>query len=86
MFAIQISTETAPKISQSDALSSTDKDMIAKLYLAPRRFAWYLITGYVDHHGGVRDWAVLPEPTFVRHFDFEPEKIKTDWSQIVRKP
>lgn len=83
MFAILISDETMPKIRQVEKLNDHDKESIQRYY-CNRRVDYYFITGYVTRYEKFIPWTVLPAVAFVPNFDHDPEKIKSDWVQIVR--
>lgn len=83
MFAILIAEENMAQIRQVKALTERDAPSLNRYIYARRNF--YLIRGYVDLHGRVIDWAVLPAYIFQRHFDYDPVKIQTEWNIITRK-
>ena len=85
MFAIVVSDETMPKIRQSSQLTDKDKSAVEQYCLNRPRSKYYVITGYVTRRGMVMNWTFLPHHLFEKNFEFDPEKIKTDWDQIVRK-
>lgn len=85
MFAILISEKNLPIIKEhQDELSPSLGHFYDKPYLASL-VDWYYIRGYVTEKGALESWAAYPEEYFTRKFDYNPEKIKTDWDQIVRK-
>lgn len=87
MFAIEITTENMPKIQECEALQKHNEDTL-NAYLAnyeKRGKRWYAIRGYVTRQGRVQDFAILPAYVFENEFEYDPDKIKTDWDQIVRK-
>jgi|KBSMisStandDraft_5_1062788.scaffolds.fasta_scaffold777574_1 hypothetical protein len=83
MFAILISEENMPEIAQSELL---DEQLVydISLYLNRPR-PWYLVRGYVPPRGPLVDWTILPAYSLAQNFDYDPETIKTSWSQLVRK-
>lgn len=82
MFAILISPDTRDKIEQHDVFDPelTDLDIFLKA-----KAQWYFITGYVSARGEVVDWAAEPAYIFEKKFDYDADKIKTDWVQAVKK-
>lgn len=83
MFAILITNQNMPKIVQEELLPTSILRAI-QIYLAKRE-RWYLIRGYVTLWGNLEPWALLPAWILERRYDIDPDKIKTEWSQIVRK-
>lgn len=83
MHAILISEDTLPKIDEVDKLNDRDKASIRRYYVN-RRVDYYFITGYVTKYEKFIPWTILPALAFTQYFDHDPEKIKTDWVQIVR--
>jgi hypothetical protein len=84
MHGILISKENLPKIWEVEGLSLTDCQTIENI--SDHNVAWWVfITGYVDSRGGVHEYTWLPEYILQRNHEFDSEKIKTDWDQIVRK-
>lgn len=83
MFAILIDPTNLPKI--LDRITPTeDKHPDFDIFIN-HKMDWYAITGYVDSHGRLLDWAILPEFLFGKVFEYDENVIKTDWDQIVRK-
>lgn len=85
MHAIQITEENMAKIVESNGLTEKDKASIGRYYARNQRHTWYFIRGYVTQRGKHIDWCVLPAANFEHGFEFSPEKIRTDWDQVVRK-
>ena len=83
MFAILIAPENMPKIAERFDLPPHDQNFI-DMCLRDRS-DWYFISGYVTERGQVTDWSVLPRYRLFWSFDFDEEKIKTDWTITVRK-
>jgi hypothetical protein len=82
MFAIKITPDTMHKIGSTHTLTIRDFRSIESLFA--RREAVF-ITGYVTRGGQLMDWIVLPWYEFEESFEFDAQKIQTDWDQIVRK-
>jgi hypothetical protein len=80
MFAIQLSEENVPKI-----LERGFEERDFETYLGLTRVVAFFISGYVDRMGKVHPFGIVPFYILVRDFEFDPEAIKTDWDQIVRK-
>jgi hypothetical protein len=82
MFAIEISEENMEKIAESGILTIERLNAIGGVYL-PARANYYFVRGFfVDSE--IR-WTVLPEFILSEEYNYDPDKIKTDWDQIVRK-
>lgn len=85
MFGILMNDSNIEKIVEHQkTLTPTEAHLAPDLYLN-RGNDWYYIRGYVDSNGRAGTWAAYPAHVFVKTFDFDPDKIKTDWDQIVRK-
>jgi hypothetical protein len=83
MFAILISNENMPKILES-VTPTTDHHPDFQIFLNSEK-TWYLVTGWVGTRGDVIDWTIMPAYMLEEKFEYDPNKIKTDWDQIVRK-
>lgn len=83
MFAILISEENVSKIDQVEFL--TDKDKTAVRQYLRSKFCWYFVRGYIGVRGELHDWTVIPHYLLRQSFEYDPDKIITDWDQIVRK-
>lgn len=83
MFAILISEDNLKKILESDSVPHENRTALE--YFLRHREDWYIITGYVTRFGSFESYAILPGYVFRPTFDYDPEKIKTEWNQIVRK-
>lgn len=81
MFAIKLTEDNFPKILLTPTLSIAKAQAISELYFHRN---YIFVAGYVDHFGRVTGWDIIPEFVFKKFFDYDPEKIKTDWDQIVR--
>ena len=84
MFAIKITTMTLPMIRErmgDEKFESSNLELFVD-----RSIDWFLITGYVNL-SGVRstEFALVPQYIFNKTFDHDPEKVHTDWVNIVRK-
>lgn len=82
MFAILFSEENLGKILEHN--ETVDSAPVYPDVYLNHKNDWYYIRGYVTNRGKVVDYAVIPEYLFVKVFDYNPEKIKTDWDIIVR--
>lgn len=83
MHAILISEENADKIAESEVVSHCP---LHTIYVYRNNIKnWYLISGYVDREGRYFDFATLPQYILDRNFEYDADKIRTDWDQIVRK-
>ena len=86
MFAIEITEENLPQILQTPGLTIADAQLMADAFIAHNNdHVRYFIKGYTDRKNRLVPWTTLPEFIFVKNFDFDPEKIKTDWDIVVRK-
>jgi hypothetical protein len=47
---------------------------------------WYMITGYIDFAGKFHSWSIQPKYLLKTDFEYDADKIQTQWDQIVRKP
>jgi hypothetical protein len=85
MFAILISTENLPVIAlRMEHHSDFDmKDL--DMYIRSHR-DWYMITGYIDFAGKFHSWSIQPKYLLKTDFEYDADKIQTQWDQIVRKP
>lgn len=83
MFAILLTKENFPKILEDSRDLFTGSDIqYLESCLDKRR---YLITGYVTNRGAYHSWFIMFHGMFHKLFEFDEEKIQTDWDQIVRK-
>lgn len=82
MFAILIKSENVPKIRESGL---SDDLLVAMVIALTSRKNWYAVTGYIKRNGEFIGSTVLPAFVIEEHFEYDPDKIKTDWDQIVRK-
>lgn len=83
MFAIEITSNNMPKILEAHHTPNEDEfdyDLFMR-YKNP----WYIVTGYVNRYGYVKDFAILPAYEIENNYEHDPVKIKYDWDQIVRK-
>lgn len=83
MFAIQITEENMPQILES--VSPKDPDVHYINTFLANRAEWYVITGYVSRFGKFHDWVILPAYVLVSNYEYDKDKIRTTWDQIVRK-
>lgn len=83
MFAILISEENMPDIADSGVFDKQPVSNVSLYLNRPR--PWYFIRGYVTLRGTLDEWAVLPAYMLEETFDYDPDKIKTDWTNLVRK-
>lgn len=85
MFAILISEENLLKIQEHQMELPED---VARYY-APAyllsKVDWYYVRGLGDIQGAGTTWGCYPEEFFAREFEYDADKIKTDWDQIVQK-
>ena len=81
MFAILIAEETLPKI----ICDGFDTNRHNLNHFIRHHRNWYFIRGYVSGTGRILDWVIFPEVTLSDAFEYDPERIQTDWDQIVRK-
>lgn len=84
MFAILISQENMPKIEKFKERFAGEVDFQTSMYLNSNSL-WYFVTGYYDRRGRTLDWTILPAYVLEEDFEFDAEKIRTEWDQIVRK-
>lgn len=91
MFAILISSENLQEI-LSHQMTLPDHEPLCDptVYLRNTQMngrKWYYIRGYVGEvfKGTVASWGVLPAYRFEPQFDYDEEKIKTDWTIAVRQ-
>lgn len=49
------------------------------------RADWYYVRGWVNHRGQVQDFAVIPRFILTKYYEHDPDKIRTNWDQIVPK-
>lgn len=80
MFAILITQETLPKI--LDEPNLTDFDIASLKMFVDKNY--YCFTGYVTKKGKFVPFIILPQ-IFMKAFEYDEEKIKTTWDQIVRR-
>lgn len=84
-FAILITEENLPKMAEVEGAPPNQLAYISRYYV-DHRVDWYYVTGYVSRKGGpVHPWSIFPASVFVPNNDFDPEKIKTDWTIYTRK-
>lgn len=83
MFAIELTPETLPKI--TEALDFTEEELYMLKMYQDRKILWYFIRGYQTPTGGLEPWAILPCFVFINRFEYDPITIKTDFDLIVRK-
>lgn len=83
MFAIQITEENMPEILNS-LPQIREENVMLDMYARHTR-DWFIIRGFVPHIGSMTDWAILPAYILKLKYEYDPNKIKTDWDQIVRK-
>lgn len=84
MFAIQITEENLSKIE----IDQKNQPIWAQ-HFVPRPYLnsnvdWYYVSGYVNSAGQLESWAALPFHWIATNFEYNAERIKTDWDQIVR--
>lgn len=85
MFAILVAEENFDKITQNHHYQKTESNHELNLDIfASAAKPYYFISGYIDRRGRV-DWVLMPEYIMKRKFEYDEEKIKTDWDQIVEK-
>lgn len=84
MFAILATQENMPKIAEVETIRTHDRNYIERYYVNSQK-DWYVVRGYVSLRGNVHDWSIFPAEYFRRYYDYDPEKIQTDWAQAVRK-
>jgi hypothetical protein len=85
MFAILIAHDNMPKIEEHlNDENPTIPWMITELNANSNR-DWYFVTGYVKRSGEFINWTILPAYVVENNFEYDPDKINTDWDQIVRK-
>ena len=85
MFAIELSEDNLPQILQTSTLFVAEAQIMTDLYFRSPR-TYYFIKDYFDRNGRQQGWGILPEFVLKDFFEYDPDKIKTDWDQIVRKP
>lgn len=83
MRAILFAEDTKPKIAEYDAIPQ-ERVRALDIYLRHHE-DWYLISGYVGPRGTYETWAILPAYVLEMNFEYDAEKIKTDWTNLVRK-
>lgn len=83
MFAILISEENMPKI--QEVLDTSVRPLHTVDMYIRHPADWYFIQGYIPYIGAPEPLAILPGYVFETNFEYDPDKIKTDWDQIVRK-
>lgn len=89
MFGILISSENVQQIlTHQMTLKDTEPMCDPMLYLRNTQATgknWYYIRGYLGEvNNNVISWMVLPAYMFEKKFDYNKDKIKTDWDIIVR--
>lgn len=82
MFAMLISQDNLSEIIKTVPEADTDRSPI-DLFLNHKK-NWYIITGYVDRHGRVHDWVILPEIIVHEYFEFGSQ-IQDGWYHFYRK-
>ena len=86
MFAIKITEDNMETITESGVFATKPKNFVAMFLSRSQRGGdWALIRGYVPDRGAIIDWAVLPKFVLDEFFDYDPDKIQTDWTNLVRK-
>jgi hypothetical protein len=83
MFAILISEENRCEIETSGVLQFREIDTIDVYMRASSQYV--LVRGWTTPRGEFKPWTVLPLYILEESYDYDPNKIKIDWDQIVRK-
>lgn len=83
MFALVISEGNMETITESGIFDVKPVSYVS-LFLN-REVEWVLIRGYVPDRGDIIDWGMIPMFVLEDFFDFDPDKIKYDWTNVVRK-
>lgn len=83
MFAILINQENVAKIPIESFTNPEDLQRTLNLCLALKR-RWYFVRGFVDNRGRFYDWVTLPHYIIEEDYEYDANKIQTDWDQIVR--
>jgi hypothetical protein len=81
VFAIEFNEVTLPKILQIHGMTVKEAQGLTDVFL---KKDYVIVSGYYNDRTPLSDWEILPKYVFTETFDFNPEKIKTDWDQIVR--
>jgi hypothetical protein len=84
MFAILISEENLPKIREHQASLPESRQHILESVYINVQTDWYYIQGAHDENFDA-SWSAVPQHFLDRMYEYDPEVIKTDWDQIVRK-
>lgn len=82
MFAMHINSDTIGKLMDSDISSHLKTALIITRSSTK---SWYFVRGYVLRGGPYVGDTILPAYVVEQLFEHDPNKIKTDWDQIVRK-
>lgn len=90
MFAIRITEKNLEKIHERLRWLKDDARIDLSIFVNHER-DWYFIDGYFEPSArfGSRPqdrWGILPAYIFLKSYDYDAEKIQTDWDQIVRLP
>jgi hypothetical protein len=88
MHAILVSEENVPEMIQTvpecDAVTGDVGPSALDIYLASKG-RWYLVTGYVTKSGKHFNWTFIPGFVLEKNFEYDADKIRYTWDQIVRK-
>jgi hypothetical protein len=86
VFAILVSEENRKTVMDTIADRTPDHPVDYDLFTnRPRGVEYYFVTGYVNDRGEVEPWAFLPSFVFRQEFEYDAERIQTEFDQIVRK-
>lgn len=83
MFAILISEENLPKIQEHQAELPKESARIYSPAYLNSNVDWYYVRGLHGIQGAGNTWGCYPQEFFSREFEYDADKIKTDWSQVV---
>lgn len=83
MFAILIADENVELLSEFQIEHDIPVDHVLSYLIC--KSEWFLVRGWQSPRGGLKVWTCLPGYIIRENYEFDPEKIKTEWDQIVRK-
>lgn len=83
MHAIAFNEANLPKILKTYGITVEEVQGLSNVFM---HRDYVFMTGVVfSDNAPYRDWAILPMFAFAKNYEFDPDKIQTDWDQIVPK-
>lgn len=82
MWAIEITENNLEEIMSSHSVPEKTYAGLQLFIKSPS--TWYICSGYVNDRGAVQGYAILPDFKFQKKFEYDHEKIQTEWVWVVQ--